>query len=178
MQVKDVTSNQSSFMRPLVMDFSHDKKVWDLKYQYMFGKSILVAPVTEAQYTPEETEDNWLDEAAVDFTTKKESQVYLPAGSRWYDFWTNEIFNGGKEIVKETSIDIIPLYIKAGTILPVGPEVQYATEKNWDNLELRIYEVRMVSLPFTRMKTTTIIMRKVSILLLHSAGMMQIKNSL
>ena len=60
MQVKDVTSNQSSFMRPLVMDFSHDKKVWDLKYQYMFGKSILVAPVTEAQYTPEETEDNWL----------------------------------------------------------------------------------------------------------------------
>jgi alpha-D-xyloside xylohydrolase len=127
-------------MRPLVMDFSHDKKVWDLKYQYMFGKSILVAPVTEAQYTPEETEDNWLDEAAVDFTTKKESQVYLPAGSRWYDFWTNEIFNGGKEIVKETSIDIIPLYIKAGTILPVGPEVQYATEKNWDNLELRIYE--------------------------------------
>lgn len=136
----DVTSNQSSFMRPLVMDFSHDKNVWDLKYQYMFGKSILVAPVTEAQYTPEETEDNWLDESAVDFTTKKESQVYLPEGSRWYDFWTNEIIDGGKEIVKETSIDIIPLYIKAGTILPVGPEVQYATEKNWDYLELRIYE--------------------------------------
>ena len=66
--------------------------------------------------------------------------IYLPSGSDWYDFWTNEIFKGGNEISKETSIDIIPLYIKAGSILPIGPEVQYATEKNWDNLELRIYE--------------------------------------
>ena len=101
----------------------------DLKYQYMFGKSILVAPVTEAQYTPEETEDNWLDEAAVDFTTKKESQVYLPAGSRWYDFWTNEIFNGGKEIVKETSIDIIPLYIKAEQSFPSVPKCSMLPRK-------------------------------------------------
>ena len=66
-------------MRTIVMDFSHDKKVWDLKYQYMFGKSILVAPVTEAQYTPEETEDNWLDEAAVDFTTKNHKFICLQA---------------------------------------------------------------------------------------------------
>ena len=149
----EVTNDQSSFMRALVMDFADDKNVWDLKYQYMFGKSILVAPVVEAQYTPEKIveatiEEGWIqsdeegpdNDSQVDFTEKKTSDLYLPAGSKWYDFWTNEIFEGGKEISKETNIDIIPLFIKAGTILPIGPEVQYATEKNWDNLELRIYE--------------------------------------
>ncbi|NLC86821.1 MAG: DUF5110 domain-containing protein [Bacteroidales bacterium] len=149
----EVTDKQSSFMRALVMDFSHDKNVWDIKHQYMFGKSILVAPVIEAQYTPEKikddkTGDGWTrsdgdgaeKEPLVDFTLKKNTMIYLPSGSDWYDFWTNEIFKGGNEISKETSIDIIPLYIKAGSILPIGPEVQYATEKNWDNLELRIYE--------------------------------------
>jgi alpha-D-xyloside xylohydrolase len=149
----EVTDKQSSFMRALVMDFSHDKNVWDIKHQYMFGKSILVAPVIEAQYTPEKikddkTGDGWTrsdgdgaeKEPSVDFTLKKNTMIYLPSGSDWYDFWTNEIFKGGNEISKETSIDIIPLYIKAGSILPIGPEVQYATEKNWDNLELRIYE--------------------------------------
>jgi alpha-D-xyloside xylohydrolase len=149
----EVTNKQSSFMRALVMDFAQDKNVWDIKNQFMFGNSILVAPVTEAQYTPEKIVDASIEEgwtrangegtekgSQIDFTAKKTSNLYLPAGSRWYDFWTNERFDGGKEISKETSIDIIPLYIKAGTILPIGPEVQYATEKSWDNLELRIYE--------------------------------------
>ncbi len=150
----EVTNAQSSFMRPLVMDFAQDEKVWDMKHQFMFGKSILVAPVVEAQYTPEKIGDARNDEgwtrtngagveekgSQVDFTVKKSTKVYLPVGSRWYDFWTNERLKGGEEITKETSIDLIPLYIKAGTILPVGPEVQYATEKRWNNLELRIYE--------------------------------------
>lgn len=149
----EVTDKQSSFMRALVMDFAHDKNVWDIKHQYMFGKSILVAPVIEAQYTPEKikddkTGDGWTrsdgdgaeKKLSVDFTLKKNTMIYLPSGSDWYDFWTNEVLKGGNEISKETSIDIIPLYIKAGSILPIGPKVQYATEKNWDNLELRIYE--------------------------------------
>ena len=149
----EVTNKQSSFMRALVMDFAEDKHVWDIKHQFMFGNSILVAPVVEAQYTPEKIVDASIEEgwtrtngegikkdAQVDFTAKKSSDLYLPKGSEWYDFWTNERFEGGKEISKETSIDVIPLYIKAGTILPIGPEVQYATEKSWDNLEIRIYE--------------------------------------
>lgn len=149
----EVTNKQSSFMRALVMDFAEDKHVWDIKHQFMFGNSILVAPVVEAQYTPEKIVDASIEEgwtrtngegikkdALVDFTAKKSSDLYLPTGSEWYDFWTNERFEGGKEISKETSIDVIPLYIKAGTILPIGPEVQYATEKSWDNLEIRIYE--------------------------------------
>lgn len=149
----EVTNKQSSFMRALVMDFAQDKNVWDINDQFMFGNSILVTPVTEAQYTPEKiadakNNDGWSrsegNETAkgstVDFTTKKSTTLYLPAGTTWYDFWTNERMKGGKEITKETSIDIIPLYIKAGTILPIGPEVQYATEKKWDNLQIRIYE--------------------------------------
>lgn len=154
----DVTNNQSSFMRALVMDFAHDKNVWDIKYQYMFGKSILVAPVVEAQYTNEKIVKSTIDEgwlrndgdgndgtesnkgSEVDFTVNKSTELYLPAGAEWYDFWTNETFEGGQEITRETSIDLIPLYIKAGSILPIGPKVQYATEKNWDNLELRVYE--------------------------------------
>jgi alpha-D-xyloside xylohydrolase len=149
----EVTNKQSSFMRALVMDFAQDKNVWDINDQFMFGKSILVAPVTEAQYTPEKiadakNNDGWSRSegnktakgSTVDFTTKKSTTLYLPAGTTWYDFWTNERMKGGKEITKETSIDIIPLYIKAGTILPIGPEVQYATEKKWDNLQIRIYE--------------------------------------
>jgi len=63
----------------------------------------------------------------------------LPAGSVWFDFWTNEKRNGGQEIAKETTIDIFPLYIKSGSIIPFGPQVQYATEKKWDNLEIRVY---------------------------------------
>lgn len=146
-----VTNNQSTFMRALVMDFN-DMNVRDMNNEYMFGKSILVAPVVNAQYTPEKIvksneQTGWNKKDAnadnknqsVNFTEVKSAKVYLPAGTIWYDFWTNEKINGGQEIVKETTIDIIPLYIKAGSIIPFGPQVQYATEKKWDNLEIRVY---------------------------------------
>ena len=149
----EVTHNQDSFMRALVMDFPQDKKTWDLKDAYMFGDAILVAPVLEAQYTPEkivkvDEETGWnkgKERGAegfpiVDFTATKSATVYLPEGSAWYDYWTNEKFDGGQEVTKETTINTIPLYIKAGSILPIGPEVQYAEEKPWDNLEIRVYE--------------------------------------
>ncbi|WP_352421615.1 TIM-barrel domain-containing protein [Proteiniphilum sp.] len=148
----EVTDKQSSFMRALVMDFVNDKRVWDIKDQYMFGKSILVAPIVEAQYTPEiivsvNEEDGWnkndgtndAEHAVVDFTESRSTTVYLPEGTVWYDFWTNDRFNGGQQIARETSIDLIPLYVRAGSIIPLGPEVQYATEKKWDNLEIKVY---------------------------------------
>jgi len=146
-----VTNSQSTLMRALVMDFS-DKKVRDMNNEYLFGKSILVAPIVNAQYTPEtvlraNAETGWDKKDAssdakkqtVNFTETKTAKVYLPAGTLWYDFWTNEPIKGGQEIVKATKIDEIPLYIKAGSILPIGPDVQYATEKKWDNLEIRLY---------------------------------------
>ena len=148
----EVSNCQSSFMRALMMDFVDDRKVWDINDEYMFGKSILVAPITHAQYTPEAVvkvseEEGWnrdgakktKTDAAVDFMETKSTNIYLPAGTLWYDFWTNEKHEGGKEITKETTLDVIPLYVKAGSIIPVGPQVQYATEKPWDHLELKVY---------------------------------------
>jgi alpha-D-xyloside xylohydrolase len=148
----EVTNKQSSFMRALFMDFANDKKVWDINNQYMFGKSILVAPIVQAQYTPEtivkvneetgwDKQDSKRNDAknTVDFTAEKTSKVYLPEGNVWYDFWTNEKFKGGQEITRKTTIDMIPLYVKPGAIIPVGPQVQYATEKKWDDLEIKVY---------------------------------------
>jgi len=147
----DITNSQSTMMRALVMDFN-DKKVVDMNNEYLFGKSILVAPVVNAQYTPEtivksneETGWNKNNDAngsksqAVTFTQAKSTKVYLPEGTAWYDFWTNEKINGGQEIEKATTIDEIPLYIKAGSIITFGPKVQFATEKKWDALEIRVY---------------------------------------
>ncbi len=134
----EVTSNQSSMMRALVMDFAADKKALDLNNQYMFGKSILVCPVTEAQYLKKVARGN--DSILVDdFSAVKKTDVYLPEGTTWYDYWTGTQHRGGQTIGKETPLDIIPMFVRAGAILPVGPEVQYATEKPWDNLEIRIY---------------------------------------
>ena len=133
-----ITSNHSTMMRALVMDFADDKKVWDRNDEFMFGKSILVAPVTRPMYIREEV--NGADTVNVeDFSTVKSEEVYLPKGTSWIDFWTGEKQSGGKTISKETPLDIIPVYVKAGSILPIGPDVQYAEEKSWDNLEIRIY---------------------------------------
>ena len=146
----DITNNQSTMMRALVMDFD-DKNVRDMNSEYMFGKSILVAPIVNAQYTPEtvvKTDENsgWNKDdkkdgkkIAVDFTQQKSSKAYLPAGTSWFDFWTNQKYDGGQEVTLATTIDEIPLFIKAGSIVPFGPKVQFATEKKWDDLEIRVY---------------------------------------
>ncbi len=127
----DVTANQSTMMRALVMDFPEDKQVLNINDQYMFGKSLLVCPVTKPMYSKETKED---------FSTVRTRELYLPIGTDWYDFWTGEKYTGGQTVNKETPIDIIPLFVKAGSIIPFGPEVQFATEKKWDNLEIRVYE--------------------------------------
>lgn len=115
----DVSKNDGTFMRPLIMDFAADKKTHEIGNEYLFGHSILVAPVT--RYNAK----NW--------------PVYLPDGSNWYNFWTGEYFKGGQTVNTNAPVDIVPLYIKAGAIIPFGPDAQYSTEKKWDNLEIRIY---------------------------------------
>ncbi|MEI6948081.1 DUF5110 domain-containing protein [Paraflavisolibacter sp. H34] len=106
-------------MRPLYLDFAPDKQVLTIDNEYLFGKSLLVAPVTQKGATSQ--------------------SVYLPAGTAWYDFWTGETTEGGKSVERATPLEIVPLYVKAGAILPWGPRVQYAAEKKWDHLEVRIY---------------------------------------
>ena len=114
-----VTSNAGSIMRSLTMDFASDKKVWDIGNEYMFGQSFLVAPVTASH--------------------AQNRSVYLPAGASWHNFWDGGLTAGGVWTEQATPIDRIPLFVKAGSIIPWGPKVQYAAEKKWDNLELRIY---------------------------------------
>lgn len=130
----DVSSNSGSFMRPLLSDFASDKEVQNLTDEFMFGRSILVAPVLTAMYVSK-VDSNTIE----NFKTIKTRRVYLPKGAEWVDFWTAEKLQGGQFVEKAAPIDMIPLYVKAGSILPWGPKVQYASEKNWDNLELRIY---------------------------------------
>lgn len=129
-----VTNQDASFMRPLIFDYPDDKALLNLTDQYLFGSSLMVAPVLNAQYV--KAADNTYTET---FDQPGSRQVYLPANSRWIDFWTGETLEGGQTVTKATPIDLIPLYVKAGSIIPWGPDVQYATEKNWKTLEIRIY---------------------------------------
>lgn len=134
----DVTTNRSSMMRALMMDFPSDKKALDLNDEFMFGKSILVSPITRPMYVDVVVQGK--DTIMVEkFDKLGSKETYLPSGTDWYDFWTNEKLAGGKIVNKQTPLDIIPLYIKAGSIIPVGPAVQFAAEKKWDSLDVRIY---------------------------------------
>jgi alpha-D-xyloside xylohydrolase len=102
----------------------------------MFGRELLVAPVLHAQYTPEKVA---FDATPVDFAAARSTQVYLPKGSDWYDFHTGERLKGGRTVTRETHLDSVPLFARAGAIIPLGPDVQYTGEKPWDDLEIRVY---------------------------------------
>ncbi|MBP5647610.1 MAG: DUF5110 domain-containing protein [Bacteroidaceae bacterium] len=136
----DVNANNGTYQRALMMDFRNDRNVWNINSEFMFGRSLLVAPVLEAKYTPERAQSkSRAGIGDVDFLEAKTTKLYLPAGTRWYDFETMEQFEGGKEIERNINIKSIPLYVKAGSIIPIGPDVQYSTEKPWDDLEIRVY---------------------------------------
>jgi alpha-D-xyloside xylohydrolase len=132
-----VTVSSGSFLRPLFMDFAADKITHNTGDEYMFGSAFLVAPVTEHFYVTS-SEKKWRNPKE-DFSRTQIRKVYLPKGTAWFDFWTGERFAGGQTLNRPAPIDIIPLYIRAGSILPIAPKVQYAAEKRWDDLEIRIY---------------------------------------
>ncbi|MGA8161452.1 MAG: TIM-barrel domain-containing protein [Acidobacteriaceae bacterium] len=114
-----VTSQDYTLMRPLVMDWRTNEKVREIGDQYLFGPSILVNPVTTEGATSR--------------------SVYLPPAPGWYDFWTGEQLKGDQTLLAPAPLDRMPLYVKAGSILPLGPAVEYATEEPNAPLELRIY---------------------------------------
>jgi alpha-D-xyloside xylohydrolase len=133
-----VTANKSSMMRALMMDFPTDKNALDINDQFMFGKSLLISPVTEPMYVRASV--NGRDTIQVeDFSKIKSRETYLPVGTGWFDFWTGERLPGGIKTMKETDIDILPLYVKSGAIIVMAPAVQYVDEKKWDELEVRVY---------------------------------------
>ena len=148
-----VTSNNDTYMRPLFSDFAADKKVWDMTDEFLFGRSILAAPIVDPQYTEEkiirtDAMTGWdkqdvrgkIDDGrSVDWTATKSAVKYLPKGATWYDFWTNKQYKGGQTVTLETTFDRVPMFVRAGSILPLGPEMQWVGEKKWDDLELRVY---------------------------------------
>ncbi len=114
-----VTSDDATIMRPLVMDWRTDEKVWDIGDEFMFGPGILVNPVSLEGAT--------------------ERYVYLPPAASWYDFWTGKSMKGDQRFDAPAPLDRIPLYVKAGSILPLGPEIEYTGQKPDAPLDLRIY---------------------------------------
>lgn len=117
-----VTDQSYTMMRGLAMDFADDKEVFNTNDQFMFGPSILVNPVTKP-----------LKEMG-----SPAREVYLPQSEGWFDFWTGQKHEGGQTIDAPAPLSTMPLYVKAGSIIPMGPFVQYATEKS-DPIELRVY---------------------------------------
>jgi alpha-D-xyloside xylohydrolase len=151
-----VTSNNDSYMRPLFSDFASDKTVWDMTDEFMFGRSILACPIVDPQYTEEkiirtdamtgwdrqdrkEVNSEGVNSEKLDWTATKTATKYLPKGTVWYDFWTNKTYHGGQHVTLATTLDRAPMFVRAGSIVPMGPEMQYVGEKPWDQLELRVY---------------------------------------
>jgi alpha-D-xyloside xylohydrolase len=114
-----VTSEDYTMMRPLVMDWRDNQEVRDIGDEYLFGPAILVSPVTQQGATSR--------------------PIYLPPAADWYDFWTGAQLKGDQHIEASAPLDRIPLYIKAGSILPLGPEEEYAGQTPDAPVELRIY---------------------------------------
>ena len=158
-----VTSAGGSYMRPLLADFAADRRTWDLPHEFLFGRSILAAPVVEPQYTPEDVDrtrpdadgafdpqglDGWsVRQAAatadgypdVDFTGPRSWTAYLPKGTVWYDFHTGTAYRGGRDVTVGTSLVHVPMFVRAGSIVPLAPEAEWVGQRAWDDLELRVY---------------------------------------
>jgi alpha-D-xyloside xylohydrolase len=114
-----VTNGGYTMMRALPMDFRRDSAVYEISDQYMFGPAFLVNPVTQPN--------------------ADSRQVYLPASTTWANFWTGEVLTGGQRIDTPAQQRTIPLFMRAGSIVPLGPTLQYVDEKPADPIELRVY---------------------------------------
>ena len=139
-------------MRPLVMDFPNYIDGLTANDRFMFGKSLLAAPIVNAHYTQEtkthiDENTGWNNDETVDsnlvhkisFNQPYDVSVKLPKGTLWYNFFTGEKHVGGKMVTLKADIATIPLFARAGSIIPIGPDVNYATEKQWNNLTLKVF---------------------------------------
>ena len=116
----EVTQDGGTMMRPLVMDFPNDTTAGEIVDEYMFGPAFLVAPVTTYQ-------------------TRSRSVYLPPTSGDWYDFWMGVNTSGGQTINAPAPYDSMPLFIRAGSIIPFGPELQYTGEKPADPITLYVY---------------------------------------
>lgn len=119
--------NDSSIIKPLAFDFT-DERVKDIKNQYMFGESIMVCPVTRPMYYDLDGEITQVD---------TQVEVYLPAGCGWYDFNTNRYYEGGQSITIDAPLDEIPLFVRAGSIIPMTDFKPHTTRH--DDVKFKVY---------------------------------------
>lgn len=126
-----VTHEDYTMLRALPFDFRSDPDTYDIDDQYMFGPALLVNPVTQPMYYT--TQSSPLD--GVD----KSRSVYLPKGADWYDLWTGQRCPGGQIICAAAPLDTMPLYVRSGSIVPIGPDIMYADEQPNSPLDLYIY---------------------------------------
>ena len=148
-----VTSANESYLRALTYDFASDKNTWNLGSEFMFGRSILATPILDPQYTEEkifkedamsgwdkkDTKIEKLKDGKIDFSEEKTATKYLPKGANWYEFYTEKLYKGGRNVTFTTTIDRTAMFVKAGTILPLAPVMQYAQQSQWDNLDIIVY---------------------------------------
>ena len=113
-----VTNEHYTVMRHLIMDYPNDTKVFNISNQFLFGPFMMINPVADKQVFSR--------------------SVYFPEGT-WYDFWTGETLEGNTTRTVNSPIDFIPVYVKAGSIIPMGPEIEYANQSS-DPIEIRIYK--------------------------------------
>jgi len=114
-----VTRRDSTILRPLVMDFPEDKQARELVDEFMFGPAFLVAPITKFQ--------------------ERSRGVYLPSGAAWYDLWSGQKAQAGAIPNAAAPYDQIPVFVRAGSIIPYGPDIQYTGEKPADPLTVYVY---------------------------------------
>ncbi|PZP39257.1 MAG: xylosidase, partial [Pseudopedobacter saltans] len=124
-QTWQTTKTSKPLMKGLAMNYPNDTKVYDNANEFLFGENILVSPVADSI-----TE---LNASTIKHTT------YLPIGDDWFDSWTNKKYSGGQDVTQDVSLEQIPLFVKAGTILPLAPVKQHTDIKYFDTLTLHIY---------------------------------------
>jgi len=107
-------------MRSLAMSYTADKQTYGISDQFLFGPALMVCPVYSYK--------------------ARNREIYFPAGNKWYDFYSNKLIDGGQKLNIEAPLEHIPLFVPAGAILPIGPVMQYASEKKAENIEIRVYQ--------------------------------------
>lgn len=118
-------------MRALAFDFRADPVTHNIDDQFMVGPALLVCPVTEPLY--------WGPESTRLAEQPRTRSVYLPAGADWYDFWTGERHRGGQTLTADARLGVLPLFVRAGSILPLGAEVEHSGASGAGPMEIRVY---------------------------------------
>jgi alpha-D-xyloside xylohydrolase len=126
-----VTQHGTPILRAVALDFPVDVKTHNLTDEFLFGPALLVCPVTSPMYYEKNSQPI--------VAAKKSREVYLPAGASWFDFWTEKVFTGGQIIVADAPLETLPLFVRAGSIVPMTETMQFVDEKPDAPYEVRIY---------------------------------------